>query len=88
MRPGNPLDWCMNKGEWHPAAKLTDEDVVLIRACRDERNRLKRLAKAAARRAEKLAQQAKLLTAAKVAEKFEVSHTTVFEIWKNKRRPG
>ena len=86
MREGDPLYWQMNRGEWHPAAKLTDDDVKLIRELKGERDKLRRSAEQAFKRAEKLAAKAKTLTAARVAEKFEVSHTTIFEIWAGKRR--
>ncbi len=39
MRDGDPMFWQMNRGEWHPAAKLTDDDVKLIRALKGERDK-------------------------------------------------
>ena len=77
MREGDPLYWQMNRGEWHPAAKLTDDDVKLIRELKGERDKLRRSAEQAFKRAEKLAAKAKTLTAARVAEKFEVSHNNL-----------
>ena len=86
MRDGEPVFWLMNRSDMHPAAKLTDDDVKLIRALKGERDKLRRMAERTAKRAERLAAKAKTLTAARVAEKFEVSHTTIFEIWAGKRR--
>ena len=63
-----------SRGEEHYNHKLTAEDVALIRALVDERNRL--------------LSEANKLTDAKIAEKFEIHKNTVwkitrFETWIN-----
>ena len=45
MRPGNPENWDMAHGEWHPQVTLTPDDIRLIRECLDKRVELKAEAK-------------------------------------------
>ena len=56
----------VRRGSELPQSKLTEDDVVLIRGLVDER--------------EKLKQQARQLTNAKIADKFGVSNRTIDRI--------
>ena len=60
--------------------KLNDSDVRLILKCMDERLELRRLADLKIKEAKELRDEADLLTNIKLAEKYEVSKSTIGHI--------